>query len=102
MGKGGPLHHQYHEPLILPAATGEAQHTDRGGNAFKNKTKKTHKLTPIQKLHDVFLPPERGVVALIIEAHQDVQQCLHAQALAAGAGRPVQDQLLQLLQTHLP
>lgn len=59
-------------------------------------------LTPLQELGDVLLPPERGVVALIVETHQDVQQGLHAQTLAVGPGRPVLDQLLQLFQTHFP
>lgn len=58
-------------------------------------------LTPVQKLGDVLLSPERGVVALIVEAHQDIQQRLHTQALAIRLSWPVQDQLLQLLQTHL-
>lgn len=59
-------------------------------------------LTPLQELGDVLLPPERGVVALIVETHQDVQHGLHAQALAVGMSRPVLDQLLQLFQTHFP
>lgn len=59
-------------------------------------------LTPLQELCDVLLPPKRGVVALIVETHQDVQQSLHAQALAVGASRPVLDQFLQLFQTHFP
>lgn len=58
-------------------------------------------LTPVQKLQNVLLPAERGVVALVVQTDQDVQQRLHAQALAGGLSRSVQDQLLQLLQTHL-
>lgn len=59
-------------------------------------------LTPIQKVQDVFVPPEGGVVALIIETDQDVQQGLHTHTLTIGLSWTVQDQLLQLLQTHLP
>lgn len=58
-------------------------------------------LTPVQKLQDIFLSSERWVVALIIEADQDIQQRFHAQTLAIRLSWPVQDQLLQLLQTHL-
>lgn len=58
-------------------------------------------LTPIQKLQDIFLSSEWGVVALIVQADQDIQQRFHTQALAVRLSWPIQDQLLQLLQTHL-
>lgn len=99
------------QPLHAPAAlsafhltkkeTGEGMSRSEPRKP-KKKTKSVCFLTPLQELGDVLLPPERGVVALIVETHQDVQQGLHAQALAVGASRPVLDQLLQLFQTHFP
>lgn len=99
------------QPLHAPAALSAFHLTkkDTGEEMRKSEPKKnTQKnktvclLTPLQELSDVLLPPKRGVVALIVETHQDVQQGLHAQALAVGASRPVLDQLLQLFQTHFP
>ncbi len=67
----------------------------------KSTFKKIRLLTPLQKFQDIFLSSERGVVALIVQADQDIQQRFHTQALAIRLSWPVQDQLLQLLQTHL-
>ena len=98
MGKGGPLHHQHYKPIILPPKTKKKREAECTSQTTDIKT---ILLTPVQKLGDVLLSPERGVVALIVETHQDIQQRLHTQALAIRLSWPVQDQLLQLLQTHL-
>lgn len=98
MGKGGPLHHQHYQPIILPKKDREAGCT---GQTTGNKKIRHCLLTPVQKLQYIFLSSEWGVVALIVEADQDIQQSLHTQALAIRLSWPVQDQLLQLLQTHL-
>lgn len=57
-------------------------------------------LTPLEELRHILVAAQRRVAALGVEAHQHVQQRLHAQGTLI-APRPVQEQLLQLLEPHL-
>jgi hypothetical protein len=57
-------------------------------------------LTPLEELRHILVAAQRRVAALGVKAHQHVQQRLHAQG-AIVAPRPVQEQLLQLLEPHL-
>lgn len=61
-----------------------------------------HKLTPFQVFKNVLLSSQRRIIAFIIKADEYIQQRLHTEALPIGLSGPVQDELLQLPQTHFP